>query len=119
MAIATAAARADELGAVHYDPKGDQLIVTIIYDGTNADHHFSIQRGSCGKLEQTRGQPERPGLPPYQTTVWIIDEQGNDAAKKRYTKTISVPLAALSCRPIRVTLVTSPVLYSTTTLDVP
>jgi hypothetical protein len=118
MAPATAV-RADAFGPVRYDPKSDQLIVTILYDGTNPDHHFSIQWEPCHKLEQTRGQPEQPGLPPHYIALSIMDDQGNDAAKKSYRKTIRVPLAASSCRPARVTLVTSPVLYNDITIDIP
>lgn len=114
VAMATAAAMADSFGPVRYDPKSDQLIVTMIYDGTNPDHHFSIQWDPCRKLDQ-------PGAPAHQIAVSIIDDQGNDTAGKSYTKTISVPLAALSCRPARVTLVTQPNISALgrTTLDIP
>ncbi len=111
MAAAPAAVMAASFGPVHYDPKSDQL---MIYDGTNPDHHFSIQWDPCRKLDQ-------PGAPAHQIAVSIIDDQGNDAASKSYTKTISVPLAALSCRPARVTLVTQPNIsgLGRTTLDIP
>lgn len=92
---------AGAFGPVHYDPKSDQLIVTIIYDGSNPNHHFSIQWDPCRELDQ-------PGAPAHQVAVLIIDDQENDEAKKSYTKTIRVPLAALSCRPARVTLLTNP-----------
>jgi hypothetical protein len=114
MATAPAAVMADSFGPVRYDPKSDQLIVTMIYDGTNPDHHFSIQWDPCRKLDQ-------PGAPAHQIAVSIIDAQGNDAAGKSYTKIISVPLAALACRPARVTLVTQPNISALgrTTLDIP
>jgi hypothetical protein len=114
MATAPAGVMADSFGPVRYDPKSDQLIVTMIYDGTNPDHHFSIQWDPCRKLDQ-------PGAPAHQIAVSIIDDQGNDATRKSYTKTISVPLAALSCRPARVTLVTEPNIsgLGRTTLDIP
>jgi hypothetical protein len=114
MTTTPAAVMADSLGPVRYDPKSDQLIVTMIYDGTNPDHHFSIQWDPCRKLDQ-------PGAPAHQIAVLIIDDQGNDATRKSYTKTISVPLAGLSCRPARVTLVTEPNIsgLNRTTLDIP
>jgi hypothetical protein len=114
MATAPAGVMADSFGPVRYDPKSDQLIVTMIYDGTNPDHHFSIQWDPCRKLDH-------PGAPAHQIAVSIIDDQGNDATRKSYTKTISVPLAALSCRPARVTLVTEPNIsgLGRTTLDIP
>jgi len=120
MATASAGAVADSFGPVRYDRKSDQLIITMIYDGTNPDHHFSIQWETCHKLEQTRGQPERPELPPHQIVLSIIDDQGNDASKRSYRKTIRVPLAALSCRPARLTLATPPMFdWNTTTIDIP
>jgi hypothetical protein len=99
LATAAAAVMAASFGPVRYDPNSDQLIVTMIYDGTNPDHHFSIQWGPCRKLDQ----------PEHQTIgVSILDDQWNDAATKTYTKTITVPLATLSCRPATVTLRTAP-----------
>jgi len=56
MASGTAGVMAASFGPVRYDPNGDQLIVTMIYDGTNPDHHFSIQWGPCRKLDQPAHQ---------------------------------------------------------------
>ena len=102
MTTGAALVRAASFGSVHYDPGSDQLIVTVIYDGTNSNHHFSIQWGPCRKLEQ-------PDQPAHQTIdVNILDDQWNDAATKTYTETVKVPLASLSCRPATVTLRTAP-----------
>jgi hypothetical protein len=111
MAGASTAAMADWFGPVRYDPNSDQLIITLMYDGTNPDHHLSVQWGLCRKLEQPRavgpdGSPLKQ--PAQQLELRILDDQGNDAAKKTYTKTLQVPLAAVSCRPARVTLTTDP-----------
>ena len=115
MATVSAAVMADSIGSVRYDPKGDQLIVTMIYEGTNPDHHFSMQWDPCRKLVDQSGP-----APAHQIGVLIVDDQGNDAAQKSYTKTIKVPLAALSsCRPARVTVVTQPIDYNSVTLDIP
>lgn len=121
MATAPVAVMADDFGPVHYDPKSDQLIITMLYSGTNPDHHFSTQWGSCGKLQQTGPLPAHPtARPPYETTLTIIDDQWNDAARKSYTTTISVPLTVLSsCRPARVWLLTSPVLDNDIPVDIP
>ncbi len=119
MTLAPVAVMADAFGPAHYDPKSDQIIVTIYYSGTNPHHHFSAEWGTCGKLEQT-GNPAHPEPhPPYQTFATIIDDQGLDAAKQSYTKTIQLSLAALSCRPVRVTLAISPVDYNRITIDIP
>ncbi|MGH9485877.1 MAG: hypothetical protein ACRD1F_12550, partial [Terriglobales bacterium] len=117
MATATAVVKADTFGPVRYDPNSDQLIVTIIYDGTNPDHQFSIQWGRCRKFDQ-------PGQPAHQIIVSLLDNQYDDAARTRYTKTVRVPLASLSCRPARVTLVTTPTSYGNrpgarASLDIP
>lgn len=114
MAAAATAVMADNFGPVRYDSKSDQLIVTVIYDGTNADHHFSIQWGRCHKLDLS-------GQPPHQIVVSIVDEQGNDQAKERFTKIVKVSLAGLPCRPARVTLLTAPLVagLGRSSIDVP
>lgn len=112
MVIESAAVMADTFGPVHYDPKSDQLVVTMIYDGTNANHNFSIQWGRCSKIVDQLGKPAHQII-----NLDILDDQGNDAARKSYTKTVRVPLAALSCRPATVTLWTPPNHY--TSLDIP
>ena len=111
MATANAAVMAATFGSVHYDPNGDQLIVTMIYDGSKPNHHFSFQWDTCRKGEQL----DRPA---HQTiAVNILDDDHNDAANKTYTETLKVPLANLSCRPATVTLWTPP--DFTTSVDIP
>jgi hypothetical protein len=103
---------ADTLGPVQYDPKRDQLIITMFYDGTNPNHHFSIQWGRCHKLRDQLHEPAHQII-----YVSIVNEQGDDAAIKSYTKVIRVPLAGLSCRPATVTVWTSKNSYAS--LDIP
>ncbi len=112
MMTATTAAMADAFGSVHYDPKRDQIVVTMIYDGTNPNHHFSIHWGRCRTLHDQIQGPARKII-----NLGILDDQGNDAARKRYTKIVRVSLADLSCRPATVTLWTSPNQF--TRLDIP
>jgi hypothetical protein len=107
MVTANNAAMADAFGPVHYDPKKDQIIVTMIYDGTNPHHQFTIQWGRCHKLHDRLQGPARKII-----NVGILDKQGNDAARKRYTKIVKVPLAGLSCKPATVTLWTPPNQYT-------
>ena len=104
----TAVVMAANFGPVRYDPSSDQLIVTMIYDGTNPNHHFSVQWGPC----RTLTQPTRQTI-----DASIVSDQWNDAATKTYTKTVRVPLGTLSCRPATVTLRTAPDFYES--LDVP
>ena len=86
MATDTDAVMADRFGPVRYDPKNDELIVTMIYDGTNPNHHFSIQWGGCKVAQPAKQIIE----------LSILDDQRNDAATKTYTETVRVPLATLS-----------------------
>ena len=102
----TTVAMADTFGPVHYDARTNQILVIIHYRGTNPNHHFSIQWGRCRKLH---GQLHGPA--PRAISLGILDEQGNDAAKKRYTRLLKVPLGGMSCRPATVTLWTSPNQY--------
>jgi hypothetical protein len=102
MATANAAVMAANFGAVRYDPTVDQLIVTMIYDGTKPNHRFSVHWGDCRKGQQI----DRPA---HQTiAVDILDDDHADAAMKHYTETLKVPLANLSCRPATVTVWTPP-----------
>jgi len=111
MATATAAVMAASFGPVRYDPSRDELVVTMIYDGTNPDHHFSVQWGPCRKVDQQDHQAHQ------MIEVSVLDDQWNDTATKTYTKTVKVPLATLSCRPATVTLRTAPDFYES--LDIP
>jgi len=104
----TAVVMAANFGPVRYDPNSDQLIVTMIYDGTNPNHHFSVEWGACRKLSQ----PTRQAI-----DASIVSDQWNDAATQTFTVTVKVPLADLSCRPATVTLRTAPGFY--TSLDIP
>jgi hypothetical protein len=45
--LAATASYAAALSSVAYDPKTDELIVTMSYQGTNPDHQFSVQWGDC------------------------------------------------------------------------
>ena len=109
---AAAAVLADTLGPVRYDPNGDQLVITMIYDGTNPNHHFSFQWGRCRKVIDQLGGPA------HQTIgLSIFDDQGNDAAKESFTTSVKVPLAGISCRPATVVLRSPP--RQTTSIDIP
>jgi hypothetical protein len=105
MAITTIA-MADTFGPVHYDARTNQILVIIHYRGTNPHHHFTIQWGRCRKLH---GHLHGPA--PRAVSLGILDEQGNDAARRRYTKLVKIPLARMPCRPATVTLWTSPNQY--------
>lgn len=112
MATAPAAVMGANFETVSYDSGGDQLIVTMTYEGTNPNHHFSIQWGPCRKHIDQLNEPPRNIV-----EVGILDDQGSDAAENSYTKVVKVSLAGLSCRPATVTLWTPP--HFTASIDIP
>ena len=90
----------DTFSAVHYDPKTDELVVTIVYGGSNPNHQFSTQWGQCQNVPG--------GGNMHQTVLDVLDDQWNDVSQQMYTKTVRFSLAGLSCRPAMVTLRTAP-----------
>jgi hypothetical protein len=98
--LATSPAWSDTFSGAHYDPKTDELVVTMVYGGSNPDHQFSVQWGEC--------QNASDGGNMHQIAVDVIDSQWNDVAKQTYSKTVRFSVAGLSCRPATVTLRTAP-----------
>lgn len=94
------AARADTFANVRYDPRTDELVVTMIYRGTNPNHTFTLQWGNC---EGSSAGDKSAGI-----TADVLDSQWNDAALQPYKKTVRFSLASLSCRPAKLTLRTAP-----------
>lgn len=101
-------ADADNFGRIYYDGKTDQLVVTMIYRGTNPNHKFTLNWGSC--LPNQSG-----GLPG--ATVEVLDDQFDDQAIREYRTTKRFSLANLPCaRPASVTLRTAPRFFYTLTI---
>jgi hypothetical protein len=94
----TSAVRAATFSSAYYDPQTNELVVTMIYDGTNPDHQFSLQWGQCHPLGKS-GQ---------QIVANVIDSQWNDDAKQSFSKTVRFPLGGVNCRPATVTLRIAP-----------
>jgi hypothetical protein len=93
--------------ALTYDPSGDQLVMTIAYRGTNADHQFNVQWDKCTKLDAER----------MQILGLLIDSQPNDLARQEFTKPLRIDLRNFSCRPAKVTIRTSAGFF--TSVDIP
>ena len=101
-------AHADNFGRVRYDAQADQLVVTMIYRGSNPNHAFSLKWGKC----QARQSGDLPGV-----TVEVLDDQFDDPAQQDYRKTVRFSLAELPCpRPVRLTLRTAPRFFYTLTI---
>lgn len=91
--------RADNFSKAYYDSRTDQLVVTMIYRGTNPDHTFSLQWGQC---QETQGGKL------HEVAVEVLDSQWQDAARRPIEKTVRFGLADIPCRPAKVTLRTVP-----------
>jgi len=104
-------ATADNFGRIYYEPKTDRLVVTMVYRGTNPNHHFTLQWGEC----QTNQSGNLPGV-----TVDVLDDQFNDLAQQDFRKTIRFKLTDMPCaRPASVTLRTAPRFFYTLTIPAP
>ncbi len=84
---------------VYYDPATDQLVVTMMYSGTNPNHTFSLKWGRC-KAANDGGMA--------QISANVIDSQWQDAEQNDYQKTTRFNLGKLQCRPAKVTLRSAP-----------
>jgi hypothetical protein len=101
-------AEADDFGRVRYDAQADQLVVTMIYRGSNPNHAFSIKWGKC----QAHQSGDLPGV-----TLEVLDDQFADPARQDYKKTVRFSLADLPCpRPVKITLQTAPRFFYTLTI---
>jgi len=98
--LATSPVWPDTFSGAHYDAKTNELVVTMVYGGSNPDHQFSVQWGEC--------QTAPDGGNMHQIAVEVIDSQWNDVAKQTFTKTVRFSLAGITCRPATVTLRTAP-----------
>lgn len=92
-------AHADNFDKVYYDKKKDQLIVTMLYRGTNPNHKFSLKWGEC----QASQSSNLPGV-----TVEVLDDQFEDQEQQNFRTTQRFSLEGLPCRPAIVTLRTAP-----------
>jgi hypothetical protein len=101
-------ARADNFVKVRYDRQSDRLIVTMVYRGTNPNHHFSLKWGEC----QANQSGDLPGV-----TAEVLDDQYDDVAEQEFTKTARFQLTGMPCqRPASLTLRTAPRFFYTLTI---
>jgi hypothetical protein len=100
------AGHADTFQRVSYDASTDELVITMIYRGTNADHQFSVKWGPC--LDGDDGRHTIVGE--------VLDQQFQDAARKNFKKTVRISVADMDCRPAAVTLRTAPRFLYTLTI---
>ena len=90
---------ADSFSKAYYDACTDQLVVSMIYSGTNSNHTFTLQWGQCQDVK---------GSNLHEVAVQVLDSQWQDEALHPYRKTVRFSLAGIPCRPAKVTLRTAP-----------
>jgi hypothetical protein len=94
-------ASADNFGPHYYDRAADQLVVTMLYGGTNPNHTFTLKWGACEFDDSGRRLPL--------VNADVLDDQFNDVEKQQYTTVTRFSLADMPCpRPAIVTLSTAP-----------
>jgi len=98
MCVIGSASRADDFKTISYDAASDELVIVVNYSGTNADHQFTMNWGEC----QTKDDNQ------HELFGELIDQQGTDAARQEFSKTVRISLANLDCRPATVTIRTAP-----------
>jgi hypothetical protein len=94
-------ASADTFGPSHYDRATDQLVVTMLYGGTNPNHTFTLKWGSCEVDDSGRRMPL--------ANADVLDDQFNDVEQQQYKIVVHLSLAGMPCpRPAIVTLSSPP-----------
>ena len=97
LAIAAVAAAAS-FTSVQYDAVTDELVVTLVYRGTNPNHQFRLEWDEC---RQTHAHSN-------EIVGRVHDGQWDDRAEREFTKQVRFSLAQVRCRPANVTLFTEP-----------
>jgi hypothetical protein len=97
--LAMSAAQAATFSSAYYDPTANELVVTMIYGGTNPNHQFSVQWGTCRPLGNNGN---------HQIAADVLDSQWDDAAQQQFTTTVRFSLAGVNCLPAAITLRTAP-----------
>ncbi|MGH8144013.1 MAG: hypothetical protein ACREU2_16040 [Steroidobacteraceae bacterium] len=94
-------ASADDFGPSYYDRATNELVVTMLYGGTNRNHKFTLKWGTCEFDDSGHRLPWVNGQ--------VLDDQFNDAVQEQYRVVARFSLAAMPCpRPAIVTISTAP-----------
>ncbi len=99
--ITSRPASGDNFGPGYYDRATDELVVTMLYGGTNPNHRFTLKWGLCQLDDSGRRLPL--------ATADILDDQFNDTEQQQFTIAARFSLADMPCpRPAKVTVSTAP-----------
>ncbi len=94
-------ASADNFGPSHYDGATNELVVAMLYGGTNPNHKFTLKWGACQLDESGRRMPL--------VNAAILDDQFNDTEQQQYSIVTRFSLADMPCpRPATVAVSTAP-----------
>ena len=94
-------ASADNFGPSYYDSVTNELVVTMLYGGTNPNHKLTLKWGACQFDDSGRRIPL--------VNADILDDQFNDTEQQQYTVVTRFSLADMPCpRPANVTVSTAP-----------
>jgi hypothetical protein len=94
-------ASADTFGPSHYDSATSELVVTVLYGGTNPNHRFTLKWGACEFDDSGRRMPL--------ANADMLDDQFDDAERQQYKVVARFSLANMPCpRPAIVTVSTAP-----------
>jgi hypothetical protein len=105
MAMLTSLAIASNAHAVNvlsmsYEEKTDELLLKVAYRGTHDKHTFSLDWDECHDYAFVDAK--------YQTMANLVDSEPNDKAETEFTQNLRFSLAGIQCRPVKLTIRTSP-----------
>jgi hypothetical protein len=104
VALPATAVHADTFANAYYDAGQDQVVVTMIYRGTNPNHTFSLKWGRY---------KESPNGGARDIVAEVLDSQWQDPETQDFRKTTRFSLDNLRCRPAKLILRTAPRFYYT------
>ena len=92
---------ADNFGPIYYDRATNELVVTMLYGGTNPNHKFTLKWGTCQFDDSGRRMPL--------VNADILDDQFNDAEQQQYAIVKRFSLTDMPCpRPATLAVSTAP-----------
>jgi hypothetical protein len=89
LALAALPSGAADIVGARYDANADEIVVDIVYRGTQPGHRFAVEWGPC----TDSGVAAR-----------LVDRQGDDPAREEFRVRERIALGGLPCRPAEVTL---------------
>ena len=98
-------AQAANLLAMSYDKSTDQLVLKVAYRGTHDQHNFTVNWEGCQDYASVDAR--------YQIMGNLVDGDPDDHGAGEYTKDLRVSIADIECRPVKLTIRTSPGFFRT------